>query len=85
MQYVPPQTLMEIRQWWTQYLTRFNYRGPVGIDMMLCQQGVCPCIEINWRMTMGMVAQLMTDQGKYGRLVLEYVYGHYSVEVEAFS
>lgn len=85
MQYIPPQVLVEIRQWWTQYLTRFNYRGPVGIDMMLCHEGVCPCIEINWRMTMGMVAQLMTQQGKYGRLVVEYIYGHYSAEVEAFS
>jgi len=85
MQYVPPQILVDVRQWWTQYLARFNYRGPVGIDMMLCQEGICPCIEINWRMTMGMVAQFMTEQGKYGRLVVEYIYGHYSAEVEAFS
>ena len=42
-------------------------------------------MEINWRMTMGRVAAMLNDQGKYGRLVLEYVYGHYSAEVEAFG
>ena len=68
-------------------LTRpgYAYKGPVGIDMMLCQEGICPCVEINWRMTMGRVATMLNNQGKYGRLVLEYVYGHYSAEVEAFG
>lgn len=85
MQYVPPQVLVDIRQWWTQYLQRFDYRGPVGIDMMLCEEGVCPCIEINWRMTMGLVAQMTSEQGRFGRLVVEYIYDHYSAEIEAFS
>lgn len=85
MQYVPPQQLVEVRRWWEQYLRRFSYRGPVGVDMMLCQQGICPCIEINWRMTMGMVAALLSQQGKFGKLIVEYIYGHYSAEVEAFG
>lgn len=33
------------------------YRGPVGVDMLITKDGeICPCIEINWRMTMGIVA-----------------------------
>ncbi len=84
VQYIHPQVLMQIRQWWEQYLTRFDYRGPVGVDMMLCQGGICPCVEINWRMTMGMVSVLLHERGQFGRLVVEYTYGHYSAEVEGF-
>ena len=85
MQYADPQMLVDIRHWWEAYLKKFQYRGPVGIDMMLCQDGICPCIEINWRMTMGYISTLLPAQGKYGRMVVEYIYGHYSAEVEAFS
>lgn len=84
-QYMPPQALVDIRRWWEQYLTRFAYSGPVGVDMMLCRDGICPCIEINWRMTMGMVANIAASQGRYGKLIVEYIYGHYSAEVEAFG
>lgn len=84
-QYIPLQYLQEIRAWWTARLSRFDYAGPVGIDMMLAQEGICPCIEVNWRWTMGLVACLVAEQGRYGRMVVEYIYGHYSAEVEAFS
>jgi hypothetical protein len=84
-QYIPPQYLVEIRRWWEERLSHFDYSGPVGIDMMLAQEGVCPCIEVNWRMTMGLVSCLVAEQGRYGRMVVEYIYGHYSAEVEAFS
>ena len=84
-QYIPPQYLMEIRKWWEERLSRFDYEGPVGIDMMLAREGICPCIEVNWRMTMGLVACMVAAQGRYGRMVVEYIYGHYSAEVEAFS
>ncbi|MBP5630636.1 MAG: hypothetical protein J6W97_03650 [Bacteroidaceae bacterium] len=84
-QYIPLQYLQEIRAWWTARLSRFDYAGPVGIDMMLAEEGICPCIEVNWRMTMGLVSCLVAEQGRYGRMVVEYIYGHYSAEVEAFS
>ena len=84
-QYIPPQWLVEIRKWWEERLSHFDYSGPVGIDMMLAQEGVCPCIEVNWRMTMGLVSCLVAEQGRYGRMVVEYIYGHYSAEVEAFG
>jgi len=84
-QYVPPQYLVEIRKWWEERLRHFDYEGPVGIDMMLAQEGICPCIEVNWRWTMGLVSCLVAEQGRYGRMVVEYIYGHYSAEVEAFG
>lgn len=84
-QYIPLPDLQEIRKWWEERLRRFNYSGPVGIDMMLAEEGICPCIEVNWRWTMGLVSCLVAEQGRYGRMVVEYVYGHYSAEVETFS
>lgn len=84
-QYIPLPYLQEIRRWWEERLSRFDYEGPVGIDMMLAQEGICPCIEVNWRWTMGLVSCLVAEQGRYGRMVVEYIYGHYSAEVEAFS
>ena len=83
--YIPLRYLQEIRKWWEERLSHFDYSGPVGIDMMLAQEGICPCIEVNWRMTMGLVSCLAAEQGRYGRLVVEYIYGHYSAEIEAFG
>lgn len=47
-----------------------GYEGPIGVDMMVCREGdslsVCPCVEINFRRTMGMVANslgIMPDEG----------------------
>ena len=84
-QYIPLQYLQEIRRWWEERLKGFDYEGPVGIDMMLAQEGICPCIEVNWRWTMGLVSCLVAEQGRYGRMVVEYIYGHYSAEVEVFG
>lgn len=45
-------------------LAQLNYRGPVGIDMMRFSDGrVHPCVEINFRMTMGLLALLLFDRG----------------------
>lgn len=84
-QYIPFAYLQQIRQWWEERLRHFPYSGPVGIDMMLAGEGICPCIEVNWRWTMGLVSCLASEQGRFGRLVVEYIYGHYSAEVEAFG
>ena len=84
-QHIPLPYLQEIRRWWEERLRSFDYSGPVGIDMMLAEEGICPCIEVNWRWTMGLVSCLVAEQGRYGRMVVEYIYGHYSAEVEAFS
>lgn len=55
----PLESLPEIRTWYLQHLPRLApwYSGPVGVDMMVLPDGgVNPCVEINWRMTMGMAA-----------------------------
>lgn len=54
-----PASLFEVRTWYLQRLPRLApwYKGPVGVDMMVLTDGTLhPCVEINWRMTMGMVA-----------------------------
>lgn len=61
-----------------------DYRGYLGVDMMICRAAdakegkyvLHPCVEINLRMNMGVVARLLYDryvyQGAYGRYVIEY-------------
>ena len=45
-------------------LSQLSYRGPVGIDMMRLRDGrVHPCVEINFRMTMGLLAILLYNKG----------------------
>lgn len=56
-----PQSLVGIRQWYLEQLPQMApwYEGPVGVDMLVTSDGTLhPCIEINWRMTMGMAAVL---------------------------
>jgi len=49
------------------HLGEIAYRGPVGIDMLKTTNGmVHPCIEINLRMNMGILAILLEKQG-YGK------------------
>lgn len=45
-------------------LSRLSYRGPVGIDMMRLADGrVHPCVEINFRRTMGHLALALYEKG----------------------
>lgn len=48
-----------------------SYRGYLGVDMMLYRNEkgrICvnPCVEVNMRMTMGVVAKLWSDRFLYG-------------------
>ena len=46
------------------HLALTAYRGPVGIDMLKTSDGsIHPCIEINLRMNMGILAILLEQQG----------------------
>lgn len=84
-QYVSLELLDDVCRWWMRHLSTYSYKGPVGVDMMLCREGLCPCVEINWRMTMGMVAVLLSEQGRTGKLLVHYVYDRYAAEIEDFS
>lgn len=47
------------------HLAKTGYRGPVGIDMLKTADGyIHPCLEINFRMNMGILALLL--QERYG-------------------
>lgn len=57
-----------------------TYTGPLGVDMMVCRSDdgaflLHPCVEINLRMTMGMVAlrlQKWLSDGVEGRFYIDY-------------
>ena len=74
-QYVPSEVTDSVRDSLCRHLTavlRDSYRGPLGVDMMVCNGGteegggaeggymVHPCVEINLRRTMGHVALALT-------------------------
>ena len=45
------------------HLSIVNYSGPVGIDMLKTADGhIHPCLEMNFRMNMGILALLLQEQ-----------------------
>ena len=65
LSFVPCAMWQALRDDLVSYLSRWlgtGYRGPLGVDMMLCRvegrDGLCvhPCVEVNLRRTMGRVA-----------------------------
>lgn len=59
-----------------------SYRGYLGVDMMVVQVGegyaLHPCVEVNWRMNMGVVSRLF-----YDKYVSPQSQGHYVIEYYA--
>lgn len=59
---VEEEELNTLIEWWRSRLMSsdikaFGYYGPMGIDMLVDSAGIInPCVEINWRMTMGHVS-----------------------------
>ena len=39
-----------------------RYKGPLGVDMMVCSEGLMPCVEINMRQTMGLLAMRVYEK-----------------------
>lgn len=81
--YVPVEILQDICGWLQKELPRTleGYDGCLGVDMMVCalpegRYAVHPCVEINLRMNMGIVARAVCDcyvvAGTIGRYVIEY-------------
>ena len=61
---LPDELLQDLVKYHEQALAGLPYRGPVGIDMMRLQDGrVHPCVEINFRRTMGWLALLLYNRG----------------------
>lgn len=84
--YVDVEALRALRREWLlalrQWLFESGYRGYLGVDMMVCRFAeaptyrIHPCVEINLRMNMGVVARLFHDrfvkQGRMGTFTVEY-------------
>ncbi|MBQ8521214.1 MAG: hypothetical protein IJ456_07560 [Bacteroides sp.] len=80
--YVPIEVLGAVRTRLLEELPRAlnGYEGYWGVDMMICSvpegYAVHPCVEINLRMNMGIVARTVYDRyicsGAVGRYVIEY-------------
>lgn len=61
---LPDSLLQSLIRHHREALSRLPYRGPVGIDMMRLGDGrVHPCVEINFRRTMGHLALLLYERG----------------------
>ena len=64
MQWVSEEEVQRWCMWWQKRLEEddiraFSYVGPIGVDMLVGADGrINPCVELNWRMTMGHVALL---------------------------
>ena len=63
--YVPKASLDKALQMVGNFLVQKGYKGCVGVDMMICQEAgemcIHPCVEINYRATMGYVARVLKD------------------------
>lgn len=82
--YVPKESLRQICRALLMELMEVikgDYQGYLGVDMMVCRTSdggytIHPCVEINLRMNMGVVARLLYDQyvcsGVQGRYIIEY-------------
>lgn len=78
--YIPAGLLDKLRESLTAKLAASfpHYTGYAGVDMMICQTGegysVQPCVEINMRMNMGMVARIF-----HNRFMMEGGQGEFTV------
>lgn len=81
--YISPKKLEQIASTLCKILTPLiapHYNGFLGVDMMIYNNNgtidIAPCIEINLRMTMGVVASLWSDKhlatGSHGIMRVEY-------------
>lgn len=88
--FVPLELLEQVKKQLLHSLTNLlstNYVGFFGVDMMICEEEkkfvVHPCVEINLRMNMGVVARLFYDRYVDDESEGSYVVEHYSADGEA--
>ena len=91
-QFVSIDVLEKVKQQLLHSLTDLlgtDYVGYFGVDMMICDVDanyvVHPCVEINLRMNMGVVARLLFDRYIDSASVGSYVVEHFSVDGEAME
>ena len=60
---IDPEFLQRLIAYHQQHLSHIAYQGPVGIDMLKTADGhIHPCLEINFRLNMGILALLLYEQ-----------------------
>ena len=60
---IDPEFLQRLIAYHQQHLSKTSYRGPVGIDMLkTADRHIHPCLEINFRLNMGILALLLYEQ-----------------------
>ena len=61
-----------------------KYVGPFGVDMMIAEEQLHPCVEINLRRTMGHVALALTptDDDMVRVMRIEYADGTYKLKIQ---
>lgn len=79
---IPTETLHWLKAFYLQKLTEYfpHYNGYIGVDMMVCgaenNYRIQPCVEMNLRMNMGMVARIFYDRfvhlNSSGRFVVDF-------------
>jgi hypothetical protein len=66
-----------------------EYEGPMGVDMMICRTGkgfrLHPCVEINMRMNMGLVARRFFDRFVHADSEGIYRIGYFKRDGEALK
>lgn len=89
---VPAEWIHEIRGRLLQELARLlaaDYEGYLGVDMMVCmsegRKVVHPCVEVNLRMNMGIVARIISDRYLCPHAVGRYVVEHYQADGQALA
>ncbi|MBQ8008894.1 MAG: hypothetical protein IJ628_09415 [Bacteroidaceae bacterium] len=88
--YVPLEWLQRAKQLVGGFLGIYGFRACVGVDMMICDEskGMCihPCVEINYRSTMGYLAlhlkETFLTKEAHGRFMIQHF--HSPQELAAF-
>lgn len=90
--YINPEILSRTRNKLMQELLELAdgvYQGYLGVDMMVVQDGdgyaLHPCVEVNWRMNMGVVSRLFFDRYMSPESCGSYVIEYYSNKGEALN
>ena len=65
--FIPRSALKRVREIYLKVLREIDYQGYMGIDMMVCKNHdgdyfIHPCVEMNWRMNMGVLSHQLTEQ-----------------------
>lgn len=91
-EHVPCQLLLDVREALEHELALLiagAYTGYLGVDMMVCREGneywLHPCVEVNLRMNMGVVARIVYDRYLLPEVQGTFVVEHYAADDEALA